>query len=297
MSSNIGSVTAFHRLNNDQYERLARKNFELVQLNGKDNGVVLSKDWDPALPTVLFCHGRDGNALTGSYLNIAQDIGKHKFGGKCNVAVVLHHAPGDQERMVHDGLEAMDYITQSRGEKNVKPRDVHLCGYSIGCVTASAIANSNPQAARLTLLLPPTSFPEAAQFALKNRGLGAVGKVVSWATRLDPKNHRNTVDYIASMHGGAVARGDADVMPIEALLSRDDKVADPIAFMDGLQRRGVKEVVNVAIEAMQNSPTAHTNAFSLEKNFPQLVGSQILHENRDRTPPIQPIALQQSASR
>lgn len=288
----LGLTTSFQPLGDKERERIERKGFELVRLGERGNGVVVSNDWDPSRPTVLFCHGRSGSAGSSGYMNIPQEIGKYKFGGACNLAIVLHQAPGDQNTMVGDGLDAVDYLTSGRGDKNIRLCDLHLAGYSIGCITASALATSFPDAARLTLLLPPTDMPEATAHTLTNRGLGSIRKFANWTMSLVNGNHRSTVDYIAQMHANARARGLPDVMPVEALLSEGDKVADPDDFLRGLEQRGIRDVVHVAREPMHNSPTNHTHAFSLERNFPQLMDSDVLHENSPRVPPVRPLPAQ-----
>lgn len=306
MVQSLGLTTSFHKLGDKERERIERKGFELHAVGEYGNGVVMSKDWDPSRPTVLFCHGRDGSAGSSGYMNIPQEIAKHKFDGNCNIAIVLHRAPGDQNTMVADGLDAIDHLTGAMGNKNVRPQDLYIAGYSIGCITAAALANCTPQAARLTLLLPPTSIPEAAEYTFSNRPfLKGLKKMASWVTGIIDGNDRNTVNYIASMHRGAMTRGEPDVMPVEVLLSRDDKVADPAVFVAGVRQRGLyvepghaDNKVSIAVEEMHNSPTAHTEAFSLDKNFPQLKGNRdILHATLPRVAPIRPIEVSEGRGR
>lgn len=280
--SSTGLTTLFSVPGPKEFDRIKKNGFEFIKLRRRSSGIILSKDWDASRPTLLFCHGRTGNAGSGSYMNIAKELAHHKYAGNCNIALVLHHAPGNLDTMVNDGLQAMDHLLHSKG---VKPEQINLAGYSIGCITSSAIAHSFPQAGRLTLLLPPTSMPEAAAYTFRNRGMRLIGVALSFALASRTRNHRNTVDYIAGLHQRAAVTG-TTVMPVEALLSRDDKVADPQAFIAGLTERGVRDAVHIAIEAMQNSSTAHTEAFSLADNFPQLVGSPILHEERGRMAPL-----------
>jgi pimeloyl-ACP methyl ester carboxylesterase len=247
------TLTLFTTPSKQDITRARRVGYDIHILNkARGNGVLVSKRWKDGQPTMVFFHGILHNACSIGNLKMARDAWLYRYGGNCNVAIVLYRSPGNPQQMIEDGMQAVDYLIQSKG---VRPKDLGFLGFSMGTIATTVLWSSYPECQDVNLLMPLTSPGESAAHTVTSginrllRGTvtlepdGILGLVAKTAvSKLLPGHDISGIEGIAGMHNYA-AKNQILVPRVGIIFSDGDRVNSPELFQAALTKAGLGEAV------------------------------------------------------